>query len=289
MIHVWSKLSAAKWEDAWEERFHGPLQTGLAITRLPGGKTVRVEVYCEKAADARRIQKEFGGTIRILKQQNWAALSAQSLQPVMVRKSLIIAHSAETAEAMRTAHPDRHVLCIPGELAFGTGDHATTSTCLRLLADYAATSKRTGAAWSLLDLGCGTGILALAAAKLGATPVDGFDYDPAAVRVANKNAKLNGIRKLRFTQDDVTTWKPAQQYDVVAANIFFDVLTLSFPRIASAVKSGGMVIVSGILHTHAAECLAAGKKAGLKFDKPVRRGKWVTAVAHRPAGANKKS
>lgn len=281
MLHVWSKLSAAKWEDAWEERFHGPLQTGLAITRLPGGKTIRVEVYCEKAADARRIQKEFGGTVRQLKQQNWAAISAQSLQPVMVRKSLIITHSGEAAAEMRTAHPDRNVLCIPGELAFGTGDHATTSTCLRILADYAAGKQRADAPWSLLDLGCGTGILAIAAAKLGAGPVDGFDYDPAAVKVANKNARLNGLRKLRFTQDDVTTWKPSRQYDVVAANIFFDVLTLSFPRIAAAAKPGGMVIVSGILHTYAAECLASGKKAGLKFDKPVRRGKWVTAVGCR--------
>jgi ribosomal protein L11 methyltransferase len=282
MMHVWSKLSAAKWEDAWEERFRGPLQTGLAITRLPGGKTVRVEVYCEKATDARRIQKEFGGTVRLLKQQNWAAISAQSLQPVMVRRSLIIAHNAEVAEEMRAAHPDRQVLCIPGELAFGTGDHATTSTCLRILADYAVKKKRAGGEWSLLDLGCGTGILAIAAAKLGAAPVDGFDYDPAAVRVANKNSRLNGTRGLRFTQDDVTTWKPAREYDVVAANIFFDVLTLSFARIASAAKPGGMVIVSGILHTYAADCLAAGKKAGLKFDKPIRRGKWVTAVGHRP-------
>lgn len=279
MMHVWSKLSAAKWEDAWEERFHGPLQTGLAITRLPGGKTIRVEVYCQRATDARRIQKEFGGSIRVLKNQNWAAASAESLQPVLVRQALIIAHSEATAEKMRAAHPDRQVLCIPGEMAFGTGDHATTSTCLRILADYAA--QKRGASWSLLDLGCGTGILAIAAAKLGAKPLEGFDYDPAAVRVANKNARLNSVRGLRFTQDDVTTWKPARQYDVVAANIFFDVLTLSFPRIAAAVKPGGMVIVSGILRTYAAECLAAGKKAGLKFDKPIRRGKWVTAVGRK--------
>ena len=281
MIHLWSKLSAAKWEDAWEERFHGPLRTGLAITRLPGGKTIRVEVYCERRGDAAKIQKEFGGQIRILKQQNWAAKSAESLQPVMIRSALIVTHSPEAADKMRAAHPDRHVLCIPGEMAFGTGDHATTSTCLRLLADYAAEKRRAGECWSLLDLGCGTGILAISAAMLGAQPVDGFDYDPAAVRVANKNAKLNGARRLKFTQDDVTTWVPSRQYDVVAANIFFDVLTMSFERIAAAAKPGGMVIVSGILHTHAADCLAAGKKAGLKFDKPIRKGKWVTAVGRR--------
>lgn len=281
MMYVWSKLSAAKWEDAWEERFHGPLQTGLAITRLPGGKTIRVEVYCERRADAQRIQKEFGGQIRELKQQNWAAKAAESLKPVLIRSALIIAHTPEVAAEMRAAHPDRHVLHIPGEMAFGTGDHATTSTCLRLLADYAAERRKSGTAWSLMDLGCGTGILAIAATLMGARPVDGFDFDPAAVKVANRNAKAHGLKALKFTQDDVTQWHPAQQYDVVAANIFFDVLTMSFERIAAAVKPGGMVIVSGILHTQAAGCLAAGRKAGLKFDKPIRKGKWVTAVGRR--------
>lgn len=281
MMHVWSKLSGAQWEDAWEERFHGPLRTGLAITRLPGGRTIRVEVYCERRSDAARIQKEFGGQIRELKQQNWAAKAAESLRPVMIRNALIVAHSTEVAEKMRVAHPERKVLCIPGEMAFGTGDHATTATCLRLLADYAEAKRRAEQSWSLMDLGCGTGILAIAAALLGAKPVDGFDFDPAAVKVANKNSKANGSRGLKFTRDDVTTWKPARQYDVVAANIFYDVLTLSFDRIAAAAKPGGMVIVSGILHTQADSCLAAGRKAGLKFEKPYRKGKWVTAVGRR--------
>lgn len=281
MTSVWSKLSGAQWEDAWEERFRGPLRTGLAITRLPGGRTIRVEVYCERRADALRIQKEFGGRIRTLKQQNWAAKSAESLQPVLIRSALIIAHSREMAERMRQEHPDRRVLCIPGEMAFGTGDHATTSTCLRLLVDFAAKKKRARESWSLVDLGCGTGILALAAAALGAKPVAGFDYDPAAVRIANKNARLHRMRGLKFTRDDVTTWKPAQQYDVVVANIFFDVLTVSFDRIAAAAMRSGMVIVSGILHTQADGCLAAGRKAGLIFDRSIRKGKWVTAVARR--------
>jgi len=282
MMFVWSKLSAARWEDAWEERFHGPLRTGLAISRLPGSRTIRVEVYCERRADARRIQKEFGGRVRTLKQQNWAAKSAESLQPVMIRSALIIAHSAEMADKMRAAHPDRHVLSIPGEMAFGTGDHATTSTCLRLLVDFAAEKKRAGESWSLIDLGCGTGILAIAAAVLGAKPVAGFDYDPAAVRIANRNARFNRVRGLKFTRDDVTTWKPARRFDVVAANIFFDVLTMSFDRIAAAAKPGGMVIVSGILHTQADGCLAAGRKAGLNFEESIRKGKWVTAIGRRP-------
>jgi ribosomal protein L11 methyltransferase len=161
-------------------------------------------------------------------------------------------------------------------MAFGTGDHATTSTCLRLMVDYAATRTTP---WSVLDMGCGTGILALAAARLGAKPVSGFDYDPAAVRISKKNATLNGVRGVKFTCEDMTTWEPGAPHDVVLANIFYDVLTLSFGKIAAATRPGGIVIVSGILHTQAAGCLAAGKKAGLKFEAPIRRGKWVTALA----------
>ena len=283
MTFVWSKLSAAKWEDAWEERFHGPQRTGLAITRLSGGKSIRVEVYCERRSEAERIRKAFGGTVRELPRRNWAAKSSESLKPVMVRSDLVVAHSAETAEKIRKQHPKRKVLCIPGEMAFGTGDHATTATCLRLLADCAGKKRMAGESWSLIDLGCGTGILALAAAMLGAGVVEGFDYDPAAVRIAKKNARLNGLRRVRFTRDDVTTWNARRPYDVAAANIFYEVLTLSFDRIASAVKPGGMVIVSGILRAQADGCLAAGRKAGLKFDRIIRRGKWVTAVARKPS------
>ena len=276
MLYVWSKLSAIKWEDAWVERFRGLHQTGLVITHFPNGKTVRVEVYCEREKDAFKIQKEFGGQVRPLKPQNWQAVAAQSLQPIKVRDQLIITHSEERAVEMRSAYPRRHVLCIPGEMAFGTGDHATTATCLRLLVDFASAKREVP--WSLLDLGCGTGILALAARVLGARHVDGFDYDPAAVRVANKHARLNGVKKLKFTRDDVTTWQPTRTYDVVTANIFYDVLTMSFERITSAIAPRGIVIVSGILHTQAEGCLAAGRLAGLVLRTIIRKGKWITAV-----------
>jgi ribosomal protein L11 methyltransferase len=278
VLYVWSKLSAIRWEDAWQERFYGMPGVSPVLTTLPGGKTVRVEVYCERKADAAKIQKEFGGSLRTLKPQNWAAPAAQRLKPVIVRNRLIIAHDEAAFAAQEAAHPDRIVLHIPGEMAFGTGDHATTSTCLRLLVDYAAARRD---AWSMLDMGCGTGILALAAARLGAKPVSGFDYDPAAVRISKKNAILNGMRGVKFTAGDMTTWEPGDPHDVVLANIFYDVLTLSFGKIAAATKPGGIVVVSGILHTQAAGCLAAGKKAGLKFDPPIQRGKWVTALAHR--------
>lgn len=274
-MYVWSKLSSAKWEDAWMERFYGMPRVHPVITALPKGKTVRVEAYCELKRDAERIQREFGGQVRELKSQNWAAEAAKSLEPVKVRNRLVVTHNEAAWSRAKEDYPDRIVLLIPGEMAFGTGDHATTSTCLRLLVDYAAKREEP---WSVLDLGCGTGILALAAAKLGAKPVAGFDYDAAAVRIAKKNATLNGVRGVKFTREDMLEWEPGAQYDVVLANIFYDVLTMSFEKIAASVKPGGLVVVSGILKEQAEGCLEAGRKAGLKFDAPIRRGKWVTAA-----------
>jgi len=277
-MFVWSKLSSAKWEDAWEERFHAAANTNLVITRLPNGPRIRVEVYCHRRENALAIQKQFGGSIRELKQQNWAALAAKSLKPLHIRGKLIIAHTEEAAARERRLHSDKFVLCIPGELAFGTGEHATTATCLRLLVDFAAAAA---GPWEVLDLGCGTGILALAAKALGSGKVDACDYDPAAVRVAKKNAASNGIRGVRIFRQDVTRWTPDRQYDLVLANIFHDVLTFSFPSIAAAAKAGGTIVVSGILQEQAAGVMAAGKAAGVAFAAPIARGKWVTLAGVR--------
>lgn len=273
-MFVWSKLSSIKWEDAWEERFHAAANTNLVISRLPGGKRIRVEVYCHRQENALAIQKQFGGSVRELKQQNWAALSAKSLKPIHIRGKLIIAHTEELAATLRKAHPDQPVLCIPGELAFGTGDHATTSTCLRLLVDFA--QAQGSAPWEVLDLGCGTGILALAAKLLGARKIDACDYDPAAITISKRNALLNQIKGPRFFKQDVITWQPRHQYDLVLANIFHDVLTVSLDKIAQATKPGGTIIISGILKEQLPACLTAGVRARIRWSPAIIKGKWAT-------------
>jgi ribosomal protein L11 methyltransferase len=278
-MFVWSKLSSTKWEDAWEERFHAAANTNLVISYLPGGKRIRVEVYCNREQNALAIQKQFGGTVRELKQQNWAAMSAKSLQPINVRGKLMIAHTEETAAKLKEEHPATKVLCIPGEMAFGTGDHATTSTCLRLLVDYAMAHK--GGPWDVLDLGCGTGILALAAKALGAGVTDACDYDPAAVTISKKNAKLNKLPGINFFKQDVLEWTPTRTYNLIAANIFHDVLTAAFPKIAAAAAPNATIFVSGILVTQLESCLAAATAAGLVHEEPIIKGKWATVKARK--------
>ncbi len=283
-MFVWSKLSGAQWADAWEERFQGSQTLTAVITQVPGRKTIRVEVFCEKEKEALSIQKNFGGSVRKVKMQNWAAMAPEPPEPFKVRDKLVICGLRTATEIAKIAKqfPGREVIAVPAELAFGTGHHATTATVLRFLVDLAAKWKREGRKWTLCDLGCGTGILGMAGAKLGAAKVWGCDFDPQAVRVAKENIERNHVPNCTFVKADVLKWQPRQQWDCVAANIFYDILTDAFPTIVSATKSGGVVIVSGILKTQAKDCLEAGRKAGITFEKVITKGKWVSAFGYKP-------
>jgi ribosomal protein L11 methyltransferase len=279
-MFVWSKLSASRWADAWEERFAGMTDATLVISSFPGRSMIRVEVYCATQKRANAIQKQFGGSVRHLKKQNWAAMSGQAPPPVKVREAFVICTArtrAEIAKARKT-FPNRDIIAVPADMAFGTGHHATTATVLRLLVDAAKPLQAAGKPWSMADLGCGSGILAIAAAKLGASQVWGCDYDPAAVRIAKENAARNGTPKVRFSQIDVLKWQPKQTWDIVAANIFHDVLEAAFPQLLQAVAPGGILMLSGILKSQAQDCLTAGKRAGFIVQKVITKGKWVTAL-----------
>lgn len=257
---------------------------------IPGRETVRVEVYTNTRKQADAIQKRFGGSIREVKSQNWAALAPQSMKPIAIRSKLIITGEATESSLarLRKSHPGRDIISIPADLAFGTGHHATTATVLRFLVDAATRWEKAGKRWSMADFGCGTGILAIASARLGAKDVWGCDFDPQAVKVARANARGNQTPKIRFTQEDVLAFKPTRTWDCVAANIFSDVLEAAFPTLVSCLAPGGLLLVSGILHSQSESCLAAGRRAGLTWNEITRKGKWVTACGHvTPGGKGK--
>jgi ribosomal protein L11 methyltransferase len=160
-------------------------------------------------------------------------------------------------------------------MAFGTGDHATTATCLRMIADFA---EGQSGRWEALDLGAGTAILALAARRLGAARCDAWDYDPACVRAARENARLNQLRNVPVARVDVTEWTPARQWDLVIANLYSTMLVRVSDRITAAVKPSGRLILSGMLAAQAEETLAGFRARGLGFQRVVKKGKWVTAI-----------
>jgi ribosomal protein L11 methyltransferase len=173
----------------------------------------------------------------------------------------------------------RILLRITGAMAFGTGEHATTASCLRFLR---AESGRIGRDWTLLDIGTGSGILAIAAEKLGAKQVEAFDYDERAIKAAQANVRRNRCRRIKMTKANLLRWKPRKTYPFVAANVFSEILRLAAPQITAAVRPGGCLVISGILRPQEDETLEAFQKRGFRLERASRRGKWVTLQLRSP-------
>lgn len=274
-MFVWSKLSASKWMDAWEERFAG--NPNLVIEMVKGGKSIRIRLFCNTRKEADAIVSRFGGSVRKMGDAEWSKPVAPP-RPVKVRDVFVLTAEKRPKElaALKKTNPNRQMIVIPPEMAFGTGDHATTSTCLRLLVDVARKRKATD--WTVADLGSGTGVLAIAAKKLGSGETFACDFDPFAVAVGIRNIGRNGTPDILMKEQDVLKWKPRKKgYDVVLANLFSTILIEAWPVIAKSLAPGGDLIVSGILATQAWDVFKAAAANGLGFTKVVKKGKWVTA------------
>ena len=170
------------------------------------------------------------------------------------------------------------VVLDPG-LSFGTGQHATTRFCLEQLVAL----RDPQSVQSMLDVGTGSGILAIAAVKLGYQPVNAFDFDADCVRVANENTELNGVAAvLSVTHDDITQVpkKPKQRYSVVCANLIYDLLIAERDRLLARVTPGGSLVLAGILETQFGMVRKAFEEAGWKLvaattDKEWRSGTFM--------------
>ena len=273
---VWRKLTSAKWEDAWAERLAFVDASRMAIIGLPGRRAIRIEVYALSKKEAGALVKQFGGQLRTLKDRLFTRQETKR-EPIRIREKLLVTASKRQASAAERKYPGRKILVVPAAMAFGTGEHATTAACLRFLADLA--DKLPAGSWDMLDLGTGSGILALAAKTMGARKVNAYDFDPNALRVARENAVLNGIAGIEFKKTEVTQWTPLKTWDVVTANLFSEVLILAAPRIAAAMKPGGRLVFSGVMRHQERECVKALTSMGFRVGKTVRRGKWVTTLA----------
>ena len=226
---AWRKICHEKWVDSWQERLLWLGSDRLVITQFSGSKRVRLEIYDVTGSEATVLKREFGGEIRNLNRSSadWVKSIVQK-KPIPIRGRLRIVNLE--AEAGKTAEGD--VIFVPAGLAFGTGEHATTAGCLRLLCDIVPAGQ-TG--WSFLDAGTGTGILALAAAKLGADRIHAFDADATAVRTAKQNARLNGLsKKVEIWRQDVLKFQAESAYDVVTANLYSVLLRQALPQLVKA-------------------------------------------------------
>lgn len=275
---VWKKQISADHEAEWQQRLNA--LPGFVVTELPHAKRLSVEVYSETPEEPLALYSCFGGSCEALEDKDWVAATApDNTPPLIIRDRLIICASPKLSAEMQLRYPERIVLTFPAERAFGTGNHATTATCLRMLCDEA--KARRGTPWRLIDAGCGTGVLGLAGMRLGAQCGLCYDFDPIAVEVAERNIfdRNGGAEGLQVFQADVFEWMPKEEEKahVLLANLFSTVLQKAFPRLRDCLASADSVlIVSGILRDQAEETLRAAEAAGFTSVRRVCSGKWVT-------------
>jgi ribosomal protein L11 methyltransferase len=283
ITHLWSRISSVKWEDSWIERLRFAGEQNLVIKKFPASRSIRLDLYTN-ATTAKKLKSAFGGTVRPFDAAGWQPPAPKITDPLRVAGQLRIYRDRELFKKERATGKGLPLL-IPSGMAFGTGDHATTARCLQLLVEAAAPLRAAGGKWSMIDLGCGSGILALAAEKLGAGKILGCDFDEACVRISKENALLNKLPLAQFLKADVLRWKPPgkkEAHDIVAANLYSTILTAASVMIVEAIKPGGVLILSGILAVE--EKTIVDTFSSLRHVKTLKRGKWAAIMLRKGGG-----
>lgn len=195
--------------------------------------------------------------VRRVRRENWAESWKRHFKPLVIGRRLLVRPSW----SRRRARTGQRVVILDPGLSFGTGHHPTTGFCLQQL----VAMRIRAAADSFLDLGTGSGILAIAAAKLGCRRIDAMDHDADAIRVARQNARRNRVgSRIHFHIEDLRELsRPATgTYDLVCANLSSDLLLEQRQRITSRVRRGGTLVLAGILRREFDSVAAAYARLG---------------------------
>jgi len=186
---------------------------------------------------------------RRVEEQDWVRLTQSQFAPIQIGKRIWVVPSWHETPSN---DPDAICLAVDPGLAFGTGSHPTTHLCLLWLEQHTQLRNHT-----LLDYGCGSGILAIAAAKLGCTAVVGTDIDPQAIVAARSNAQINQVEiQFILPNEDAIELAPDTQYDIVMANILANPLQVLAPALVNKIRPGGQIVLSGVLARQAEEVIA---------------------------------
>ncbi len=204
-----------------------------------------------------------------VKEVDWAENWKKYFKPVEIGNRLAVCPSWETYDNV----DNRTVLSIDPGAAFGTGTHDTTKLCLTVLDSMIKGGE------TLLDIGCGSGILAISSIILGTKWADGVDIDAMAVRVATENALLNGVEdKTNFIYGDLTE-KISGKYDIICANIVADVIIMLCDNVTQFMKDDGVFVCSGIVDIREDDVVRAIESSGLKIIDRHTSGGWVALTA----------
>lgn len=211
--------------------------------------------------------------------EGWLARTASSFPVQLVGRRFAISGT----HLARTPQPGRLLLTLDAGIAFGSGEHSSTRGCLVALERIAHRRPR-----RVLDLGCGSAVLAMAAAKLLHVPVLAIDIEPWSVRVAAENAKLNGLRRQVQTAwgngwaaSALRRGAAEGGFDLVFANILARPLCRMAPSLARRLAPGGTAILAGLLRSQARMVLAAHRAQGLVLERRLDLGDWTTLVIRR--------
>jgi len=277
----WSKFVGEERLEEWEARLI-MAEVVYTVEKQVNRKNWQISSYSTSREIADELRVLFGGGVTEVRPDDWQPTSDVGVQTqIKIRDVMVITESEDEAvwESVKSEFPDRLVLSFPPQLAFGTGGHPTTSGCLRFLADVA--KERKDVEWRLLDLGCGSAILAVAAVLLGAKEAIAVENDPLAIKYARRNAERHGVAgRIKFVEGDAIALMDRCEFgrfEVVAANLFSDLLIQLFPLFPRNLLEGGEIIVSGFLTSQTRLVTDSAASSGLPLSKFQRRGKWVAA------------
>jgi ribosomal protein L11 methyltransferase len=275
-MHLWRKRVGTRWWRLRCENLTERFRDSLAVIERPGAERLTLEIACETGRDAHKLVREFGGGIERLR-RDWLLHFARRARakPLRIGSRLLLFRSSEKKAAPLQANNAR-ALVIPAEAAFGTGEHATTALCLRLLERV---TRHFQSGWTMLDAGTGSGILAIAGSYFGARRVLALDNDPVACATAKRNARANRVRNLEVATGDILKHKLAGRFDIITANIFSEILIDAFPIWSRHLSAEGRVILSGILRSQETTVSRALRRHGFVISEIRRRGKWIALVA----------
>ena len=208
-----------------------------------------------------------------IRREDWAESWKRHFKPMEIGHALLLKPSWSKRKPRR----GQAVVVLDPGLSFGTGQHPTTRFCLEQLAAVRAEDMPR----SFLDIGTGSGILAIAAAKLGYRPVEAFDFDPDSVRVARENARRNDVsRRLHLSRADLTKlpWRSPEKFDLVCSNLIYDLLLAERPRILNRVAPGGTLVLAGIPTTQFELVQRAYEEKGWRLIASRQENEWKSGA-----------
>lgn len=252
-----------------------PLWNEMTLNALFDGARTPEDVLAALAAADSSVDWAAGSSFKVVEDQDWERAWMDQYEPLKFGLNTWIVpwNSELPAEA---SVPTAAVVRLDPGLAFGSGTHPTTALCLEWLDTLASARALQGE--RVLDFGCGSGILAIAAIKLGAAHAVGVDNDPQAIIATRDNAERNEIAE--FVEVFLPDEEPAQEYPVVVANILASALIELAPTIISRVEHGGVLAMSGILAGQEDEVMAA-YSAEFKDLKATQQGDWMRVTGTR--------